>query len=68
MKKEGEKGNQPLPFVPPLSSGSFSPIKSGLFKRSSVSQRGGECLPKRRAARCRRAPVPAAQAGSRQGT
>lgn len=48
MKKQGGKGNQPLTSVLPLSLGSFSPIKSGMFKCISVSQLGGKHLPKRR--------------------
>ena len=48
MKKQGEKGNQPLTSILPPSLGSFSPIKSGLFKCVSVFQLGGKCLPKRR--------------------
>lgn len=48
MKKQEEKGNQPFPSTLPLSLGSFSPIKSGLFKCISISQLGGEHLPKRR--------------------
>lgn len=48
MKKQGEKGNQPSPSILPLSLGTFSPIKSGVLKCISISQLGGEHLPKRR--------------------